>query len=345
MQIYPEKLEAQLQSQLAGLYIISGEEPLLSIECCDQVRAAARKAGYAEREIFHAEQLDWDQVLMEARALSLFSDKRIFDIRTGDKLGADGTKALVELAESPPEDTLILVSCGKLDKKQLQTKWAKSVSAAGVIVQVWPVIPSQLPHWLSDRLAKAGIKANRQAVDILAERVEGNLLAARQEIEKLLLLLDTDEVDAQAMSGAVADSSRHDVFTLIDRVLAGEIEDASRSLRGLREEGNDVLGLLWLIARELRTLILVQEGIAAGQSMDTALAKAGVWSNRSALVRNAIRRLPISRLMLMLRLTRQIDMIAKGQAQGDAWLELENLLLIFSGHPVRSSATQRYALQ
>ena len=344
MLLTPEKLNDHLAGNLLPVYLLSGDEPLVMIECADAIRMCARDQGYLERQVFHMDQSDWDEILVEARSMSLFSERRIFDIRAGDKLGQEGSKALAELCEDLPEDTLVLVSCGKLDKKTLNTKWAKAVGNAGAIVQVWPVKPSQLPYWLSDRLRQAGIQANRQAVEVLAERVEGNLLAAKQEIEKLLLQLDDHQVDAQAMSVAVADSSRYDLFELIDRVLAGEVDTALRSLRGLREEGDEVLAILWIFARELRTLVMVQEGLNQGQSMETALQNAGVWRNRVKLFRGAVRRLNPPRLAMLLRICRQIDMLAKGQGQGDAWLEMENLVLMFAGNPVRSAATQKLAL-
>lgn len=343
MQLAPEKLADHLSGRLLPVYLLAGDEPLIMIESADAIRQAARDQGYLERQIFHMDQTDWDEVLVEARSMSLFADRRILDIRT-DKLGQDGSKALQELCDDLPEETLILISCGKVDKKSLNTKWAKAVSEVGAIIQVWPVKTSQLPYWLSERLRQAGIQANRQAVDILAERVEGNLLAAKQEIDKLLLSLDDHQVDGQAMSAAVADSSRYDLFDLIDRVIGGEVESALRSLRGLREEGDEVLAILWIFARELRTLILIQEGVTQGQSMDTALQNAGVWRNRTKLFRGAVKRLGSNRLALLLRMTRQIDMIAKGQAQGDAWLEMENLVLFFAGKPVRNAATQKLAL-
>ena len=345
MPLKTEQLESALERGIAPIYLISGDEPLLSLECCDLIRAKALAAGYADRQVFDAESLNWDNVISETQAMSLFSEKRILEIRIKNgKVGTEGSKVLTQICEKPPEDMLILVDCGKLDRNQLRAKWVKSIDSVGVHVHIWPIKPKELPYWLSDRLRQAGIKANRQAVGVLAERVEGNLLAAKQEIEKLKLLLDGDEIDAQAMSAAVADSARYDIFTLLDRILAGDADEVTRTLKGLREEGNDTLSLLWAICRELRMLIQVNEALAGGQSMDTACQKAGVWKNRQPLVRSALQRLKPGRLNLLLRQARLVDQLSKGAKTGDAWLEMENLVLTFCGKAARNNDVQRAGL-
>jgi DNA polymerase III subunit delta len=345
MPLKAEQLESTLERGIAPIYLISGDEPLLSLESCDLIRSKALAAGYADRQVFDAETLNWDQIVSETQAMSLFSDKRILEIRIKNgKVGTEGSKVLTQICDNPPEDILVLVDCGKLDRNQLRSKWVSSIDKAGVHVHIWPIKPKELPYWLSGRLSQAGIKANRQAIGVLAERVEGNLLAAKQEIEKLKLLLDGDEVDAQAMSAAVADSARYDVFTLLDRILMGDADEVTRTLKGLREEGNDTLSILWAVCRELRILIQVSEGLTKGQSMDTACQKAGVWKNRQPLVRSALQRLKPGRLNLLLRQARLVDQQSKGAKSGDPWLEMENLVLTFTGHPARNNDVQRAGL-
>jgi DNA polymerase-3 subunit delta len=345
MPLKAEQLEQALERSIAPIYLISGDEPLISLECCDLIRGKALAAGYADRQVFDAESLNWDQVVSETQAMSLFSDKRVLEIRIkSGKVGTEGSKVLKQICENPPEDMLILVDCGKLDRNQLRSKWVKSMDSAGVHVHIWPIKPKELPYWISARLSQAGIKANRQAIAVLAERVEGNLLAAKQEIEKLKLLLDGDEVDAQAMSAAVADSARYDVFTLLDRILSGDADEVTRTLKGLREEGNDTLSILWAMCREIRILIQVSDGLAAGQSMDTACQRAGVWKNRQQLVRSALQRLKPGRLNLLLRQARLVDQLSKGAKKGDAWLEMENMVLTFCGRPVRNNEVQKTGL-
>ena len=345
MPLKPEQLESALERSIAPIYLVSGDEPLLSLECCDLIRTKAQGAGYTDRQVFDAESLNWDQIVSETQAMSLFSDKRILEIRIKNgKVGTEGSKVLTQICENPPQDILILVDCGKLDRNQQRAKWVKSIDSVGLHVHIWPIKPKELPYWLSARLSQAGIKANRQAIAVLAERVEGNLLAAKQEIEKLKLLLDGNEVDAQAMSAAVADSARYDVFTLLDRILAGDADEVTRTLKGLREEGNDTLSILWAICREVRMLIQVSDALAKGQSMDTACQKAGVWKNRQPLVRSALQRLKPARLNLLLRQGRLVDQLSKGARNGDAWLEMENMVLTFCGHSVRNTAVQKAGL-
>lgn len=345
MPLKAEHLQGALERGIAPIYLISGDEPLLSLECCDLIRSKALTAGYADRQVFDAESLNWDNIVNETQAMSLFSERRILEIRIKNgKVGTEGSKVLTQICANPPEDMVILVDCGKLDRNQLRAKWVSSIDKAGIHVHIWPIKPKELPYWLSDRLRQAGIKANRQAIGILAERVEGNLLAAKQEIEKLELLLDSDEVDAQAMSAAVADSARYDVFTLLDRILGGDADEVTRTLKGLREEGNDTLSILWALCRELRILIQVSEGLSKGQSMETACQKAGVWKNRQQLVRSALQRLKPNRLNLLLRQARLIDQQSKGARDGDPWLEMENLALSFAGHPARNTDVQRASL-
>ncbi len=345
MPLKAEQLQGALERGIAPIYLISGDEPLLSLECCDLIRSKALAAGYADRQVFDAESLNWDNIVNETQAMSLFSERRILEIRVKNgKVGTEGSKVITQICANPPEDMVILIDGGKIESKQLKAKWVTSIGKAGVHVHIWPIKPKELPYWLSARLSQAGIKANRQAIGILAERVEGNLLAAKQEIEKLQLLLDSDEVDAQSMSAAVADSARYDVFTLLDRILSGDADEVTRTLKGLREEGNDTLSILWAICRELRMLVQVSEGLAKGQSLETACKKAGVWKNRQQLVRTALQRLKPGRLNLLLRQARLIDQQSKGAKAGDPWLEMENLVLTFAGHPARNNEVQRIGL-
>ncbi|TNF07456.1 MAG: DNA polymerase III subunit delta, partial [Gammaproteobacteria bacterium] len=209
----------------------------------------------------------------------------------------------------------------------------------------WPVPPGQLPAWIGKRLQQAGIQASRQAVDILADRVEGNLLAAVQEIEKLKLLLPEGEVDAATMSTVVADSARFNVFALVDKALEGDAQGASRNLRGLRDEGTDATVILWALARELRTLIKARESLDAGDHMDWVLKNLGVWEKRKRPVKMALKRLPINHLKQMLRLAGGIDRAIKGLRTANPWDDLTTLTLMFCGSPVLRPANLRLALR
>lgn len=341
MKVKAEQLSAHLRKSLAPVYIVSGDEPLLAQECCDAIRTAARANGFGEREVFHAEgSFDWNLLLTEANSLSLFAEKKILELRIPNgKPGDKGSKALLEYADAPGEDNLLLVVTPKLDGATQRSKWVKALENIGVFIQVWPVPPAQLPRWIGQRLQQAGIQASRQAVEVLADRVEGNLLAAVQEIEKLKLLAPEGEVDAATMSTVVADSARYNVFTLVDRVLEGDAQSAARTLRGLREEGTEPPVVLWALTREIRTLIKANDAHLRGERLEGALKGAGVWDKRQPLYKQALRRLKPAQLQAMLRLARNTDQAIKGLSRDNPWQNLTELTLNLSGSPALSGQT------
>ena len=209
---------------------------------------------------------DWDPVINECNSLSLFSDKKILELRIpGSKPGDKGSKALAEILANPNPDNLLLIIFSKLDKGARKSKWLKTLEAAGAHIQVWPVDANQMPRWIGQRLRAANINANQEAVQILADRVEGNLLAAVQEIEKLKLLAPEGAVDGTTMSSVVTDSSRYNIFEFVDRILLGDAQSAAKSLRGLENEGTEAIPLLWAITRDLRILVKASELVASGR--------------------------------------------------------------------------------
>ena len=348
MRLKAEQLSSHLsQGPVAPIYLISGDEPLLVQEAVDTIRATAKTQGYTERELLHAEAgFDWNVVLTEANSLSLFSDKKILEIRIPNgKPGEKGSKTLQEYIANPSDDTLILIITPKLDANATRSKWVKSIEGCGVFMQLWPVTDNQLPQWISRRLQQAGIQASRQAVSILAERVEGNLLAAVQEIEKLKLLIPEGELDSNTMSTIVADSARFNVFSLVDKAMQGEAQSACRTLRGLREEGTEPTVILWALTRELRTLLKASDTLAAGDHLDWVLKNLGVWEKRKPLIKNAIRRLSINQLRQMLKLAGGIDRAIKGMRTASPWDDLTTLILMLCGTQTLPPQTLRLALQ
>jgi len=333
MKIRPEQLQSHLSKQLLPVYVISGDEPLLAQESTDAVRLAARNQGFSGREVFHGEgKFDWGQLHNEANALSLFAEKKIIEVRISNgKSGDKGSKAICELCANPSPDNLLLVILPKLERSAQNSKWMKALESAGAHIQVWPVTGDQLPRWIKQRLLESNITANQQAVEILAERVEGNLLAAVQEIEKLKLLATNGKVDAIMMSSVVADSARYNLFEFVDKVLAGDAQSAARSLRGLHSEGTDAIPLLWAITRELRILIKASEQISRGESRDWALKNAGVWEKRLPLFRSAIQRCSAAHLRMLLYQAGAIDRGIKGMRKADIWDELTTLVLSLAG--------------
>lgn len=334
MKLRPEQLDSHLENSFASTYLISGDEPLLAQESADAVRHKARKEGFNERELFHAEgNFDWAQLHNEANSMSLFAAKKIIEIRipTG-KPGEKGSKALCELCDDQNPDTLLLVIVPKLERGSQNSKWVKALESIGTHIQIWPVSSQQMPRWIQQRLLKADVRANREAVEILADRVEGNLLAAVQEIEKLKLLSKEGRIDAETMSSVVADSARYNLFSFVDDILAGNAQSAAKSLRGLQNEGSDAIPILWAITRELRILIKASDAISSGDQSDKALKSAGVWDKRIPLFRIALRRCSAAHLRMLHYQIGAIDKGIKGMRKADIWDEMVTLVLSFAGH-------------
>ncbi len=333
MKIRPENLVQDLSRGLKPCYLISGEEALLASEAADHIRQAARQQGFGERQLFHADSVDWDEFLSESQAMSLFADKRIIELRIpNSKPGDKGSKALVEFCQSIPEDILLLVATGKLDRSQQRSKWVTTLENTGGHIQVWPVDQRQMPGWLNQRLRAKGIEADREAIGILAERVEGNLLAAQQEVEKLALLVE-GRIDAATMSELVVNSARYDVFKTVDHCLSGNTAEALVSLRGLREEGTEATLMLWVLTKEIRQILQIQEACSKGQNLEAAIRSAGVWQKRQPLVHKAVRRSAPQEMAKLLKLCRLADRAIKSNYHGDPWLKMESLVLGLSGQP------------
>lgn len=336
MKVYPEKLAASLGKSIAPIYIVSGDEPLLVQESCDLIRNTLRSSGYSERDLFHVEAgFDWEQVLFSANSMSLFADRKILEIRMPNgRPGDKGAVALREYTDNPPEGTVMLVVTGRLDGNIQRSKWFKALESAGVFVQVRPIDAAHLPRWIKERFNRAGLEVTRQAVGMVADRIEGNLLAAVQEIERLSLTTESRQIDVDDVVESVADSSRYDVFTLIDTAVGG---DAARTLKisqGLRAEGTETLYVVAMLAREIRNLAAMADKVARGQSLDAAMKSAGVWQRRKQLMSRALKRHGPGAFEQMLRGLVQVDQMVKGLAPGDPWTGLTDVLLHLAGKPV-----------
>lgn len=332
MKIKPEQLATQLTKGLAPLYIISGDEPLLVQEAADLVRQHAREAGCHERVVMTVEKgFNWHTLAQESSGMSLFAEKRLLELwlPTG-KPGDAGGKALRSYAEAPATDDLLLIVAGKIDTKSQQTKWYKTVEAAGVAVPIWPLAVAQLPGWINQRMSAAGMRPTRDAARVLAERVEGNLLACAQEIDKLFLIHGTAEISAEMVVDAVANSARFDIFGLVDTALAGNGERLARMLGGVRSEGVEPILVLWALAREIRTLANMSFEVSRGISPDQVMRNQRVWDKRKPLIKQGLRRAPRQWWYLLYR-AGQIDRMIKGQATGNVWDELLQLGLMMAG--------------
>lgn len=332
---------ASATPSMAPVYLVSGDEPLQVGEVCDAIRTRARELGYAGREVMYVETgFDWDALHAAANSLSLFSERRIIELRlpTG-KAGDAGSKALVEYAQRPADDAVLLVITGKLDKAVMSSKWVGALDKVGVVVQVWPVEVRQLPGWITQRMRAKGMQPDAEAAALLAERVEGNLLAAAQEIEKLFLLHGAGQINARAIAEAVVDSARFDVYGLVDSALAGDAARTARMLQGLHSEGVEPVLVLWALAREIRSLAEMAYEVHAGTAMDQVMAAHRVWDARKPLVKSGLKRNTLTQWQAMLRHAGQIDRIIKGVMPGNAWDEILQLALLMAGARFRADST------
>ena len=331
MKLYPDKLDAALKKGLLPVYFFSGDEPLQLGEAADAVRRHAREQGFTEREVMHVDKgFDWNELLAASNAMSLFAERRVIDLRLpSGKPGKDGGAALAEYAARPPEDTVLLISSGKVDKRSQSAKWYTALDKIGGTLQVWPVEAPEMPRWLDQRLRSRGLQPEQEAVRIIAERVEGNLLAAAQEVDKLVLLIGEGALSVAQVEAAVADSARFDVFGLVDAALEGDAPRLTRMLDGLRGEGVEPILVLWALTRELRSLADMALQIESGKGIDGVLGR--VWGKRKGPVKLGLQRHNRVRWQQMLRRAARLDRVIKGAAPGNAWDELLQLGLLMAG--------------
>ncbi len=329
MKIKPESLEAQLRERLLPAYLISGDEPLLAGEAADAVRRAARAQGFTEREVHFMDRGgDWDAVRESVASMSLFAERKIVEVRmpTG-RPGVTGAKALKAVVEAGGADNLIMILTGRLEREVANSDWVRAVEVQGGVVTVWPLPPPQLIPWLEQRCRKLKLQPTREALELLAERTEGNLLAAQQELEKLNLLAPDGRIDAQAVLASSSDSARFDVGEL-DRALSqGDCPRALRVLAGLRAEGVELPLVLWAVNKALHAVASANSGGGASR---------GGYGGYGPSARP--RRLRVSLAAVVARAARA-DGMAKGRLRGDAWDELALLAADLCGLPGLPLAT------
>ena len=333
MKISGDNLAGNLSRTLAPIYLVSGDEPLLVNEAADAIRAKARAQGFTERELHVVERgFDWQALLSESRAMSLFAVAKIIEIRMATAApGEQGGNAIVELASNPTPDTLVLVITGKLDGRTQNSKWVSAIDKHGAVVQIWPLDLARLPSWIRERLSRHGLKADATAASLLAERVEGNLLAAHQEIEKLALLLPAGELTAETVMEAVADSARYDVLQVGDAAMRGQTSRALRILEGLHAEGIDATLVLWAVNKDLQWILRAQYLMENGQNADSAMNAIYVWRPRQPAMKQALARLKPSATRRLILDAEAVDRSIKGVLRNDPWVELEALVARFAG--------------
>lgn len=326
MRINADQLARQLERDLAPAWLVAGDEPLLAGEAADAIRTRAREQGYTGRETYFVEpRFDWSGPLGASRALSLFAERRILEIRLpSPRPGVEGGKVLAGLASDPSPDTVLLVTTGRLEREAYSSAWYKAFESHGVVVQVWPVGIERLPAWIAARARAHGLLPDAPGARLLAERVEGNLLAAHQEVEKLALLYGKGRIGAEEIAAAVADSARYDVFQLGEAALAGDVARSLRILEGLRGEGAEPTLVLWVLCREIRALATARAGAApSGFGRQAA--------NRAQALEAAARRTAGTALGGLIRRAERADRSIKGLADGDAWDRLAALTASLAG--------------
>ncbi len=333
MRLRYEQLASHLQQGLRPLYLISGDEPLQLKEAADAIRARAREQGFSEREVMHVEAgFDWNTLTAASDTLSLFSEQRLLELRLpSGKPGKEGGAALSEYAANPPSDTVLLVISGKIDSAAQKSKWFKAVEAAGVALPVWSVESGAMPGWVLNRMRSRGLQPSSEAAQVLAERVEGNLLAAAQEVEKLLLLYGEGPIEVEQVEEGVADSARYDIFELVDTALLGDAVRTARVLEGLHAEGVEPVLVLWALLREIRVMTQMAEELAQGSSTEALLGRFRIWEKRKGPVRAGLKRHTLKRWLQLLRRAGRVDRMIKGIEPGNPWDELLQLTLLMSG--------------
>ncbi len=332
---------SRLTKGVDPLYVFCGDEPLLLGEALDALREKTLGEGGTERESHIAERgFDWDALFSSLQNMSLFASRRLVELRLpSGKPGDDGARFLTALAGRPDTGNVIVVILPGLDSATSRSKWATALAEAAVWVDFRTPDREELPRWLAARLRRAGLDADDEALDLLASRVEGNLLAASQEIDKLALLSDGRRLDAAAVNEAVADGSRFDVFQLADAALAGDRARTVRVLRGLQREGEAEVLVLWSLVRDILLLADIAAGSRSGRDIVAVMNEARVWRSRQDLVRRALRGRSAAELAALVDVAAHADCILKGARHGEPWKALVEVALALSGAGLPSAET------
>ena len=335
MQLKPEQLDQALQQGLKPVYLVYGDEALLREESADKIRQAARANGANEREVWHVEgRFDWSQIKWQEQSLSLFASQRLIEIRLpSGSPGKEGGEALRRYAADPPADTTLLIISGKIESRSQQSKWFKELDRLGVRLPIWPLETERLPRWIEQRMQQRGLVVDKSLALLIAERVEGNLYAAAQEVDKLQLLSLSGQLDEQTIMDSVADNARFEAFGLMDAVMAGECHKIPRMIARLRNEGAEVLAVFSAISWSLHRLINMSLQLQRGQSMEQVCneQKPALNYRNKPLIQAALRRYNSAQWQQLLVPMSRIDQAAKGMGDESAWVLLENICLQAAG--------------
>jgi len=325
------QIPATLEKGLSSVYLVSGDEPLQQGEAVDFIRQKSRAAGFLNREVLHVDgRFDWNQLLGACLTQSLFAEKNLIELNlpTG-KPGREGSKAIESVISSLSDDNVLIIIAGKLDKASQKTKWFKSIDQHGIVIQVWPLQDNKLLNWLRQRLQRKGLSVDQQGIKILADSVEGNLLAASQEIEKLYAIHGEAKLSSEDILNAVADNARYDVFKLTDRLLAGNTQRTLVVLKGLLGEKLAAPVILWALMRELRIMASLSFEKKATGRLDATFKKHRVWDSKKGVYTKALSRGNLSEWQGLVQACAKAERITKGAEAGDEWLVIEQICLAF----------------
>ncbi len=330
--INSDDLARHLAAGLKPLYVVTGDALLLAVEAADSIRTAAKAAGYAERETFVVEQyFKWAELRNSAQSLSLFAERKVIDIRipTG-KPGTEGSQALQDYVADMSPDILTLISLPKLDKTTQNSKWYSALQQKAVVVQAEDVSRNALPNWLAGRLKRQNQSADSATLDFLADRSEGNLLAAFQEVQKLALLYPEGVLSFEQVKDAVMDVSRYDITKLSEAMLSGNAARFARILDGLQAEGTATVLVLWSMSEDIRKLGKVLQAMQRGSNVSTAMREARIWGSNLSQIESAVRRIKLPHIERAMLQAARLDKTIKGLRSGDVWDELLQLGLRFA---------------
>ncbi len=329
LRLYPDQLNSHLKMTLAPLYFVFGEEQLLVLESINAIRAAAKNQGYEERERLDVEaSFDWSILHRRTISRSLFSRKCLLELRVGNfKLGNAGANALINYAARLPEDILMLITAGRLEWSIQRSHWFKALDKAGVVISANPIDPRLLPSWIEHRLIEHGLNPTIEAVELLVGRVEGNLLAAIQEIERLVLLVDSNNLTSESILSAVCDSSRYSIYDWVDAALLGQPKRVTRILTWLQNSSVEPVLANWVLYHTARLLVRLAFSADYDEKFETKLTDQNFLEKRKSLIRIALHRLSLSECRYLLSACAQIDRTIKGIDAGSPWdMLLENSL-------------------
>lgn len=329
MLLRPDQLSKHLSGDLLPIYWIHGNETLVVMECQTLLRDACREKGIIERDVYHVDNpnhFNWDALADANASLSLFGDKKIIELRlNGNKFGDQGSKAIQAYAADANPDNVLIITSQKLEKAQYNSKYFKAVQAHGATVQVYDVGIDDLPAWLIARAGARGLHLTRDASQLMADRVQGNLLAAAQEIDKLIMAGHSD-IDVDDADALVADSARFNVFSMVDSAMAGDSKCLGM-LEYLRAEGNDTVSIMFNLSKEIRIGLALAEGIARGQRLDGIMSSLHLWPSKKPIYAKFTQRMNVAKASRLLQQCKEIDHMSKGMVDGDPWIGISRLML------------------